>query len=65
MAMVTSCRSRSTLHSYSILTYESPPEVDGQQLMVNGTSPSGSLVCIHRTANGQTGQSSCVLNRFW
>jgi hypothetical protein len=32
-----------------MLTYDSPPDVEGQQLMVRGTSPSGSLVCKQKT----------------
>ena len=44
MAMTMSCRSKLALLSYSMLTYESAPEAEGQQLMVSGTSDS-SLAC--------------------
>lgn len=37
MTMLTSCSSSEVLHSYSKLTKDSPPELDGQQLMVIGT----------------------------
>lgn len=45
MAIATFCRSKSVVDSYSMLTYDSPPEADGQQLIKRGTMLS-SVVCI-------------------
>lgn len=45
MAIATFCRSKSVVDSYSMLTYDSPPEADGQQLINRGTMLS-SVVCI-------------------
>mmetsp|Transcript_14015 Transcript_14015/g.30322 ORF Transcript_14015/g.30322 Transcript_14015/m.30322 type:complete len:247 (-) Transcript_14015:792-1532(-) len=45
MTMLTFCRSKSAELSYSMFTYDCPPETDGQQLMVRGTKDS-SLDCM-------------------
>ena len=48
--MVTFCRSKGALDSYSMLTYDSEPLRDGQQLMVSGTTLSSLLCKAHKGA---------------
>ena len=63
MATTTFCRSNSAKDSYSMLTKDSPPEMEGQQLMDSGTRLS-SLVCATptKTVTHKFAPHSSILN---